>query len=1028
MKKNIRTSKQVIKALSIGISASMLLSSQGAFAAEGDGVLTNDVNDDNNATVAAPVEEKHSEVDTAQDAEVKASESIKDTDTAVEEAAEAVEELEKLTNDTEDKAVTPIQETVEDISANTAAAGNAVYEVKDDLADAEDAALVKEADIAVMNNAAVSANNVTDSIVGTQDVSGFNEIAEEAKTDISENIEEINEATTIASAKESLDEAEASEKEVTDAYENAKAEYEAAEAAYTAAEADLAKAQQAYTEALNNAKANADDADAKLEAAKAKAALLEEQLKAAEAELQKDAAYDILCQEEAIKKTAEDESVKTTDWNTYNELFYDIMENYYIPEVEKGSNVKVDQFTTFEDQNEYNYCKVTYTDADGNEQTKYYNYALNDDKTGVEIFEKTLTYSYKDANDKVVAYEESEIKDMVASGTAVEFKDEDGKLLYYVVLGNDVTTNDLVTESSTTSADGKVVTSVDIDEDTQKVTVTFADGTVTYTTTANVITKTVETVTDKTEEYASKEEAEKELAEKGLDEGSVTTNDQEKVTSYKATAKYIVYFEDTEDFDHRYISKDTAREKQAYYGNAANAYYYYYTDEQKEGKFDESGDHEFSEHLGIVFCDDFELSETISNVKRDGRKVSGKVTVQYAKVENFREDYATFWDGIEDLVGGKNKEKIEKAVKAKVESDGGIYVGPADFDWNLETATFYYVPANSITKTIQCDNEADAIKAIEAEAQKEAANSKDGKKTGQATNINATATPSSYLYWIEYSGTKTDVTTNNEVVKTVEQSGTGLEETYLSNANYKAGNYMDELTDTEFRSWLSDAQGKKTAYENLKSELTKAQAALNQAVTDVETLQNEIEKLLRAKDDLNSDGILDELKSSLDTAKEKLTGAKDDYEEVKDLAEEAREAYQEAVERLTPPAEEDEDDDDTPVTTETTPIATVVTATPAAAPAAVRTVAAAPTEEEATIVEEETPLAETVEEEKTAEPEKVDEAVVIDDSETPLAPAVDEEAMSWWWILIVLALGTTGAELYRRHQVKKNAAKVEEDK
>ncbi len=1021
MKKNIRTSKQVIKALSIGISASMLLSSQGAFAAEGDGTLTNDVNDDNNATVVAPAEEKHSEVDTAQDAEVKASESIKDTDTAVEEAAEAVEELEKLTNDTEDKAVTPIQETVEDISANTAAAGNAVYEVKDDLADAEDAAIVKDADIAVMNNAAVSANNVTDSIIGTRDVSGFNEIAEEAKTGISENIEEINAATTIASAKESLDEAEASEKEVTDTYENAKAEYEAAEAAYTAAAADLEKAQQAYTDALNNAKANADDADAKLEAAKAKAALLEEQLKAAEAELQKDAAYDILCQEEAVKKTAEDESVKTTDWNTYNELFYDIMENYYIPEVEKGSNVTVDQFTTFEDQNEYNYCKVTYTDADGNEQTKYYNYALNDDKTGVEIFEKTLTYSYKDANDNVVAYEESEINGMVNAGTAVEFKDEDGKLLYYVVLGDDVTTNNLVTESSTTSADGKVVTSVDIDEDTQNVTIKFADGTVTYTTTANVITKTVETVTDKTEEYASKEEAEKELAEKGLDEGSVTTNDESKVTSYNAKATYVVSFEDYTEYNNKKFDKSGEFMGKAYGAKG------FVEDERSKHTFEEN-----HKEYRISENDTLTITEKKADRVDKDYYVNGEITVTYAKTESKSVNYST-WDGIKDVmkyifVGGEtNKDKIEALIKQQIEAEGGYYAGIVSWNWDTKTATVYYVPTNSISKTIQCDNEADAIKAIEAEAQKEAAESKDDGNTGKATNIKATATPSSYLYWIEYSGTKTDVTTNNEVVKTVEQSGNGLEETYLSNANYNAGNYMNELTDTKFRSWLFDAQGKKDAYENLKSELTKAQEALKQAVTDVETLQNEIENLLRANEEFDSDGTLSELKGLLDTAKEKLDDAEEDYDEVKELTEEAREAYRRAVERLTPPAEED-DDDDTPVTTETTPIATVVTATPAAAPAAVRTVAAAPVEEEVTIVEEETPLAETVEEEKTAEPEKVDEAVVIDDSETPLAPAVDEEAMSWWWILIVLALGTTGAELYRRHQVKKNAAKVEEDK
>ena len=893
MKKNIRTSKQVIKALSIGISASMLLSSQGAFAAEGDGVLSNDGSGDNNATVAAPAEEKHSEVDTAQDAEVKASESIKDTDTAVEEAAEAVEELEKLTNDTEDKAVTPIQETVEDISANTAAAGNAVYEVKDDLADAEDAALVKEADIAVMNNAAVSANNVTDSIVGTQDVSGFNEIAEEAKTGITENIEEINEATTIASAKESLDEAEASEKEVTDAYENAKAEYEAAEAAYTAAAADLEKAQQAYTEALNNAKANADDADAKLEAAKAKAALLEEQLKAAEAELQKDAAYDILCQEEAIK-TAKDNS-ETVDESKYADLFEDIMVSYYIPtikEAKEGTTVTVK--SKGDNANGYKYCEVSYEDVNGNTVTEYYDYELNDDGTGLVITEK----------------------------------------------------------------------------DIEVVTGTTSKGT--------------------------QEEAKAELDAKGLDaDATVSENDK-----YSAKATYVVYFEDVTSVTGDYDLESTAKAEKALKEAKEFNEHEYRAGDRTEYELSEgsnvtvsSYDHTVRYNTGLYNIK--ERDWIYGEYTDTDYKLSGQITVKYAKTDSVKSDYATFWTGIKDLFnGGKSKQEIEAAIKKQVEADGGIYLETQWLDGDLDTATVYYVPGYSVETEATYETAEEAIEAVKNAADAEAKTKANGAKG--AEKINATA---NHVYWYEYSGTKTT-----------------------------DGDSIDELTDTEFRSWLSDAQGKKTAYENLKSELTKAQAALNQAVTDVETLQNEIEKLLRAKDDLNSDGILDELKLSLDTAKEKLTGAKDDYEEVKDLAEEAREAYQEAVERLTPPAEEDEDDDDTPVTTETTPIATVVTAAPAAAPAAVRTVATAPTEEEVTIVEEETPLAETVEEEKVTEPEKVDEAVVIDDSETPLAPAVDEEAMSWWWILIVLALGTTGAELYRRHQVKKNAAKVEEDK
>ncbi len=1020
MKKNIRTSKQVIKALSIGLSASMLLSSQGAFAAEGDTTLKNDDNGDNNATVTAPTEEKHSVVDDAQGAEKTAEKSISAADEKVDAVVTAAGDFkDAVTEGKVDQIADTAEGLANEIDTNVSTAGNSEFEIKDELNNAEDASLREAADLGVMEKAVVSANNV---IYGTSDVSGVDEVLTEAKEDISSNIEEINGATTIASAKDSLDEAEASEKEATDTYENAKAEYDAASAAYDAALADLEVAQQAYRDALKNASNNANAADAALEAAKASAEMLEAELAAAEAELKKDAAYDILCEEEVIKN--EKATEEKTDWNAYNELFNDIMKNYYIPEVEKGSDVEVKEFTKYSNQDEYSYCEVTYKDKDGNEQTKYYNYKLNADKTGVEIFEKTLTYSYEDTDSKKVmaAYEESELNEMLAAGTAVKATDNEGKDVY-VILDGTVSTNDIVKEASTTSDDGKVVTSVDIDEDTQKVKVTFDDGTAIWTTTANVITTTVETVEGKTGEYASKTDAEKELAEKGLDEDSLTAKEESKVTSYDAKATYVVSFTDYEKFSNKRFD---------YAGNKGLGLVYGAYDFVEE----ERNEHTFKENHK-----EYQISENDTLTVTENRNdyyVNGNITVTYAKTVSKTVDYTT-WDGVKDLWttlfknGETNKEKIETLIRQQVEAEGGYYAGIVSWDWNSKTATVYYVPANSVTETIECDTEAEAIDAIKAIAQKEAQKSTDSGRTGNATNIqNVTVTPSSYLYWIEYSGTKTEKdVSENETVSVKTQSGKELEKTYLSNkiwndrANTGNAGITSSASDEDFRNWLSDAQGKKDAYDTLKEELTKAQAALNKAATDVDTLKKEISKLIRNQN-VNEEHI-GELKAQMNTAKEKLTGAKEDYEEVKELAEEARKAYEEAVERLTPPANEEDEDDDTPATTETTPIVTAAIATPAA-PAAVRTVApTAPVEEEVIIVEEETPLAETVEE-KTEEPEKVDETVVIDDSETPLAPAVAEEAMSWWWILIVLALGTTGAELYRRHQVKKNAAKVEEDK
>lgn len=53
--------------------------------------------------------------------------------------------------------------------------------------------------------------------------------------------------------------------------------------------------------------------------------------------------------------------------------------------------------------------------------------------------------------------------------------------------------------------------------------------------------------------------------------------------------------------------------------------------------------------------------------------------------------------------------------------------------------------------------------------------------------------------------------------------------------------------------------------------------------------------------------------------------------------------------------------------------------------------------------------------------------IVISDEETPLATLEEKQKMSWWWLLIVLVFGTTGAELLRRHQIKKEEANKKND-
>ena len=85
-----------------------------------------------------------------------------------------------------------------------------------------------------------------------------------------------------------------------------------------------------------------------------------------------------------------------------------------------------------------------------------------------------------------------------------------------------------------------------------------------------------------------------------------------------------------------------------------------------------------------------------------------------------------------------------------------------------------------------------------------------------------------------------------------------------------------------------------------------------------------------------------------------------------------------------------------------------------------------------TIEDEAAPLAASIDDQDATDTKKAKEdvkTVTIEDEEAPLDASIDQEKMSWWWLLIVMILGATGYEMYRKHQEKKKAAeeiKVEE--
>ena len=194
-------------------------------------------------------------------------------------------------------------------------------------------------------------------------------------------------------------------------------------------------------------------------------------------------------------------------------------------------------------------------------------------------------------------------------------------------------------------------------------------------------------------------------------------------------------------------------------------------------------------------------------------------------------------------------------------------------------------------------------------------------------------------------------------------------------------------------------------------------------------------KLLKGTSNVGAEAIR-KAEEELSTAWNQYLDAKKLAELSKEDAEKAKESYNKILERIDQLLAEEaarggeDDEDEGGETTPTTPAPgtiLVAQAGPAVViPATATATAGAPedtTSEETvdnttqqTITENSVPMA--------AAPT----GQTINEQDVPLAPMDEQAKMSWWWIIAVLVLGTTGAELLRRRMVKKNTATLESTK
>ena len=1052
MRKNSKNEK-VIRAMAIGISAMLMASSPlTALAAEGEG-NSSEGNEDKNITVTP-------EAGVCDQAEAAA----KDADKAVEGAeksaadvkAEVVDKVaagdvkdaegKDLSQDILDANAKVEDKTVKDGSSlkdAESAVENAdtalgVAEANDKLSDAE---LNKAADAAA--NAGQTAAEAKDAMQASQDK-------------VNGQIENIKNAASITDANAAYEEVKTTVDQAQADFDAKLGEYNTAKAAYEEAAKKLADYEKAYEDAINSADANAVAAAEELAAAQKNAEGLAKALEAAKSAVDTSAAGAM----DIADKEALTQGDQGLNWKNEDKLFISIMQNYYLPEVQKitADDIKVVR-RQGEDNNTKNYFEVTYTDENGNKQTKFYNYVMDDKQTSkdnIVIFEKRIEEvnwktaqetnpdQYVKENGDTITV--SEVEKGLKDGTIIAV---DGKK----VIKNDGTESIIISDNNQKTENGEVDT--DVNEATEKEswkldengnlikTVTADVTTITYTDAKFTSTEQYQTEAERDAAAAAKEKDLKDAAGK-----DVTVTGTEKTDyTYTGNGTYIPTFTKTVNVKDEEVEWKHTDKKTDYGVRTEEEAVAKVTKEQEKALSNKINDDDDLYLIGV--SSDLKVTGYTEDHWYDDSDflVSGTVSATYAKVTKKTVDQSTFgslWNDIKALFGkgeATNK-KLEDAARKAVEADGGIFVSANWDDWKFGKATIRYVAGVSV-KTDEKTSAEEAQNAVQDAA---LAQAKASGATG-VYNVKTTDTDTiahtSYSYEIDYLEKTGETTTNTAVRTETYANAEVLTGQIIQNLNYIQGNIKLTQKDEAYRKFVDDAKALTEKYQKLLQNAQDAQKDVVAAQGKVEELKAEIEAL---KSNRTSNlGALKELEGKLAVAEQNKKDAEDTLKEILGSLDEAGGELDKVIERLTPaptpgtPAGGEGETGDAGDTEEggAGEAATVVTPVAlAAAPAAQATVvaqnqAAAPVVQ---IADEAAPLAEaapantqeTVQ--AGSDKEETKEAVNIEEEAVPLADvAVESEhaKMSWWWWLIILILGATGYEMYKKHNEKKLKAQAE---
>ena len=1058
MRKNSKNEK-VIRAMAIGISAMLMASSPlTALAAEGEGT-TPEGNDDHNIVVTP-------EAGIADQAQAAAKEADKAVETAEKSATDVKSEVadQVVAGEAKDTQGKDLSQAVLDANAKVE---DKTVEGGSSLKDAESA--VESADtklgVAEANDKLSDAelNKATDAAANAgQTAAEAKDAMQAAQNKVNGQIENIKDAASITDANAAYEEVKTTVDQAQADFDAKLGEYNTAKTAYEEAAQKVAAYEKAYEEAVNSADANAAAAAAELEAAKTNAEALAKALEAAKGAVDKSAAGAL----DIADKETLTQGDNGLNWKNEDQLFISIMQNYYLPEVQKitADDIKVVR-RQGEDNNTKNYFEVTYTDENGNKQTKYYNYVMDDKQTSkdnIVIFEKRIEEvnwktaqetnpdQYVKENGDTITV--SEVEKGLKDGTIIAV---DGKK----VIKNDGTESIIISDNNQKTENGEVDT--DVNEATEKEswkldengnlikTVTADVTTITYTDAKFTSTEQYQTEAERDAAAAAKEKDLKDAAGK-----DVTVTGTEKTDyTYTGNGTYIPTFTKTVNVKDEEVEWKHTDKKTDYGVRTEEEAVAKVTKEQEKALSNKINDDDDLYLIGV--SSDLKVTGYTEDHWYDDSDflVSGTVSATYAKVTKKTVDQSTFgslWNDIKALFGNgeTTNKKLEDAARKAVEAEGGIFVSANWDDWKLGKATIRYVAGVSV-KTDEKTTAADAQNAVQDAA---LAQAKASGATG-VYNVKTTDTDTiahtSYSYEIDYLEKTGETTTNTAVRTETYANAEVLTGQIIQNLNYIQGNIKLTQKDEAYRKFVDDAKALTQKYQKLLQDAQDAQKDVETAQAKVNDLKAEIEAL---KSNRTSNlGALKELEGKLAVAEQNKKDAEDTLKEILGSLDEAGGELDKVIDRLTPApapgtpaggegetggAGDTEEGGAGEAATVVTPVAL------AAAPAAQATVvaqnqAAAPVVQ---IADEAAPLAEaapantqeTVQ--AGSDKEETKEAVNIEEEAVPLADvAVESEQakMSWWW-LIILILGATGYEMYKKHNEKKlktqaeNAGDIEE--